>query len=148
MKRSTQIRLTRELAASLLNSSLTERELADLCHDILSNGNIMREVSDRLLSFIEPQGRGPVARTTYYPEHVQQEAKNANIWLKNKGITKAKIFLAFKIVRPEMDEFIHMANPTIKEVMEFFINLVSQNEFHHFMNSFDDDEFIKMIEEQ
>jgi len=148
MKRIKQVRLTRELASSLLNSSLSERELADLCHDILSNGPVLNEVAESILNLIEPIGRESVSRNSIYPEHVQDEARSAYNWLKSQGITKDKLFIALSMFNQDMDKFIDVEKPTIKEAMEFFINKVSTNEFHHFMSSFNDDDFIRMIEER
>ncbi|EJV9416057.1 hypothetical protein ACHELK_004439 [Vibrio vulnificus] len=148
MKRSKHVRLTRELASSLLNSSLSERELADLCHDILSNGPIVHEVAESILNLIGPLGREHTPRDSSYSEYVQDEARSAYNWLKGKGITKDKLFIALSMFNRDMDDFINLERPTIKEAMEFFIDKVSTNEFHHFMQSFNDDDFIRMIEER
>ncbi|MEF1297270.1 hypothetical protein QTO08_15755, partial [Vibrio parahaemolyticus] len=53
MRRSKHIRLTRELSSSLLNSSLTERELIDLCHDILDNGSALNNTALSILNMLE-----------------------------------------------------------------------------------------------
>lgn len=147
MKKSKQVRLTRELASSLLNSSLTERELVDLCDDILSHGPILSEVAESILKLVNSVDKDSISKGIIYPEHIKEEARIAYNWLRSKGITKDKLFIALSMFNQDMDEFIHLENPTIKEAMEFFIDTVSPNEFNHFMNSFNDDDFIRMIEE-
>tara|TARA_B100002049_G_C16084586_1_gene378733 strand:+ start:797 stop:1243 length:447 start_codon:yes stop_codon:yes gene_type:complete len=147
MKRSKQVRFTRELASSLLKSSLSERELAELCHDILSNGPVLHEVAENLLNLLGPFGRENSFRDSSYPDYVQNEASNAYNWLRAKGITKDKLFIALSMFSEDTKKFIQLEKPTIKEAMEFFIDRTPQSQFNHFMSSFHDDEFIRMIEE-
>lgn len=144
MRRNSQVRLARELVSALLSSSLTERELIELCHDILDHGDIINDAAVNILRLVDTRTRS----ASRYSDHVIDEARMAYDWLKKKGVTKEKLFAALSMFSKEMNIFIHENNPTIKEAMEFFFDSSPRSEFEHFMNAFNDDDFIKMIEDK
>ncbi|MBL0566865.1 hypothetical protein [Aeromonas veronii] len=144
MRRSSQVRLARELVSALLNSSLTERELIELCHDILDHGDILNDAAVNILSLVDTRSRSE----SRYSDRVKDEARMAYDWLRKKGVTKEKLFAALSMFSKEMNVFIHEDNPTVKEAMEFFVDRTSRSEFEHFMDAFNDDDFIKIIEDK
>jgi len=150
MRRSTKPRLTRELAGSLLKSNLSEKELVDLCHDILNNGSIIHDVAMNILNLVNVNVNldRHSSNERNYSKRVQSEAVDVYNILKRKGVTKDKLFIALSLFSSDMDNFIGERRPTIREVMEYFIDSSSKNEVHHFINSFNDDEFIQMIEDE
>ncbi|WP_147822885.1 hypothetical protein [Aeromonas hydrophila] len=144
MRRSSQVRLARELVGALLSSSLTERELIELCHDILDHGDILNDAAVNILSLVDAKSRA----ANRYSDHVKDEARMAYDWLRKKGVTKEKLFTALSMFSREMNVFIHEEDPTIKEAMEFFVDRTPRSEFEHFMEAFNDDDFITMIEDK
>lgn len=148
MRINKQNNLTRELAGLLLTSSLSEKQLADLCHDILNNGTIINEVAINILNLINHRIDNSFERKSNYPERTVNEATSAYNWLKNKGITKDKLFYAFSVFNSNVDDYITQSRPTMKGALEYFIETSSKSEFNHFMSSFSDDEFIQMIEDR
>ncbi|EMW8523008.1 hypothetical protein HYN76_22940 [Vibrio parahaemolyticus] len=147
MRRSKQIRLTRELSSSLLSSSLTEKELIDLCHDILDNGAALNNTALSILNMLE-QDSLDNNKLSHYSSEVQNEAMEAYRWLKKKGVNKDKLFIAMSMFHPRLGDFIDNMRPTIREALEYFIDTFSRSDFNHFMKSFNDDEFIRMIEDK
>ncbi|HHQ4570133.1 TPA: hypothetical protein ACSP3H_004436 [Aeromonas veronii] len=146
MRRSSQVRLARELVSALLSSSLTERELIELCHDILDHGDILNDAAINILGLVDTRSRS--RSESRYSDRVKDDARMAYDWLRKKGVTKEKLFAALSMFSKEMNIFINEDNPTIKEAMEFFVDRTPRSEFEHFMDAFNDDDFITMIEDK